>query len=41
MKFIRVDGVFKSTYHLPELAVRTGQSVTRMRHFEGMVLQNL
>ena len=28
---------FPDPYHLPELA---GQSVNRMRHFEGMVLQN-
>ena len=31
----------KSAFHLPELAAKTNQSVNRMHHFEGMVLQNL
>lgn len=29
----------KSVFHLLELASQTGQSVNRMRDFEGMVLQ--
>ena len=32
---------FKIAFHLPKLADQTNQSVNRMRHFEGMVLQNL
>ena len=31
----------KCAFHLPELAGQTGQSVNRMSHFEGTVLQNL
>ena len=27
-----------STFHLPELAFLSSQSVNRMRHFEGMIL---
>ena len=32
--------VTMSVFHLPELAGQTGQYVNRMRHFEGMVMQN-
>ena len=32
---------FKSAFRFPELAGLAGQSVNLMRHFEGMVLQNL
>ena len=32
---------FKIAFHLPKLADQTNQSVNRMRHFEGMVPQNL
>lgn len=32
---------FKSAFRFPELADLAGQSVNRMRHFEGLVLRNL